>query len=424
MFASVVALFLTLPPTISFDVDWAAFRGNGDSSRVEFFYGVGYNQLQYYQADSLLVAPFTVSFDLTGLDQKFHQSGIVRKRATLHSQKEGLTAQRTFVDGFSITAPPGRYVFQLTVAESARSGTVQDTIVVPDFRNGLVLSSLQTGARVITDSARASFVVVPNPGRRFGTSGLQQVYLFFEGYNLAPDTGQYQVTCALVRTAEGNPDTVLVTAPTVRRKTGTSATVLLKIPLDSVAPGNYRLTARLTDQTSGKTGRTEKTIVVGPVAPAEPIPYRLELTDLTRKYYREIQYLATPAELAEFRALPDSGKEVFLAKFWGRRDLNEFCRRMETVQARFGTGRTSGVKTDRGRIYLKYGEPEEVEQKIIEVNTKPREYWHYYKLGLVFVFIDLRGTGDFRLAWTNAPDEPKTGLELYLTPEEQNEFHE
>jgi hypothetical protein len=81
-----------------------------------------------------------------------------------------------------------------------------------------------------------------------------------------------------------------------------------------------------------------------------------------------------------------------------------------------------GFNTDRGRVYVKYGEPDAIEQKVIEAETRPREYWHYYNTGYIFVFIDLSGDANYRLAWTNAKGEPKTGYESYLTVEEQDQF--
>jgi hypothetical protein len=68
---------------------------------------------------------------------------------------------------------------------------------------------------------------------------------------------------------------------------------------------------------------------------------------------------------------------------------------------------------------VKYGEPDAVEQRVHDVESKPREYWQYYRLGYRFIFIDLRGEGDYRLAFADSPDERGTGLEQYLTPEEQ-----
>jgi GWxTD domain-containing protein len=141
-----------------------------------------------------------------------------------------------------------------------------------------------------------------------------------------------------------------------------------------------------------------------------------------RKYYDQIQYLTTPKQLAYYKALSETGKDAYLAKFWSVRNLGEFSRRMETADVKYHLPKVAGHNTDRGRIYVKYGEPDAIEQKVIETETRPREYWHYYNTGYAFVFIDIRGDGNYRLAWTNAKEEPKTGFESYLTVEEQDQF--
>ena len=64
-----------------------------------------------------------------------------------------------------------------------------------------------------------------------------------------------------------------------------------------------------------------------------------------------------------------------------------------------------GHDVDRGRIYIKYGEPDEVERNIISVEiSRPYEFWQYYN-GYQFIFIDIRGTNEYTLVWTNASDE-------------------
>jgi len=146
------------------------------------------------------------------------------------------------------------------------------------------------------------------------------------------------------------------------------------------------------------------------------------LSDQERMYYRDIQYIATPREVAYYNSLSESGKDVWLASFWSKHNLTEFARRLETAENRFRRQRTPGVRTDRGRIYVKYGEPDAIEQKVIETQIRPREYWHYYSSGYVYVFVDIRGDGNYRLAYTNNKDEPPTGFESYLTPEEQEQW--
>ena len=50
-----------------------------------------------------------------------------------------------------------------------------------------------------------------------------------------------------------------------------------------------------------------------------------------------------------------------------------------------------GRDTDQGRIYLKYGEPDEVETHMMIEHAKPHEHWRYYQTGYHFIFVDVRG---------------------------------
>ena len=58
-----------------------------------------------------------------------------------------------------------------------------------------------------------------------------------------------------------------------------------------------------------------------------------------------------------------------------------------------------GWKTDRGRVYVLYAEPDEVQRFPSSENAKPYEKWNYNQIesGVLFVFIDLTGYGDYTL---------------------------
>ena len=424
-----MALLVALTGAIDFSVDWSAFRAGADSSRVEFFYGIPYDQLLYTQtADSGLVAEFSVRLQLAGLDNSFRQEGTILKRARIRTFQEAFAAQRNFVDGVSVTAPPGRYRFAIAIAETSSSGqtegTREDTIVLKGFNDGLALSSLQVGSTALTDTATGSVSVVPNPTHRFPDKGLEALYVYYEGYNLSPDSGTYRVRAAIVGNRAGKPDTLVKTPPISKPKQGTSVAYALGVSVAGVEPGTYVFGLELTDLATKQSVAATRDFVLGSVVP-EAAALGLvpdSLTQLERKYYDQIQFLATPNQLAYYKALSETGKMAYLAKFWGVRNLKEFSRRMETAAGRFREPKVAGYNTDRGRIYVKYGEPDAVEQKVIETETRPREYWRHYASGYAFVFIDIRGDGNYRLAWTNAKEEPKTGFESYLTIEEQDQF--
>ena len=424
-----LALLLALTGALDFSADWLAFRATGDSTRVEFFYAIPFEQLLYTQtADSGLVAEFSVRLEFAGLDNSFRQEGTVLKRARIRSFQEAFAAQRNLVDGFSVTAPPGKYRFSIAVAETSSSGQSEgareDTIALNGFNAGLALSSLQVGSTILTDTATGAVSVIPNPTHRFLDKGLEALYVYYEGYNLSPDSDSYRARAVITRDRGGKLDTVVATQPLSRPKNGTSVAYAMGVSAAGVEPGAYTLGLELTDVATKRSVTASRDFTIGSNAPdaATALPGLDSLSPLELKYYDQIQYLATPNQLAYYKALSESGKMAYLAKFWGVRNLKEFGRRMETAAGRFRMFKVAGYNTDRGRIYVKYGEPDAVDQKVIETETRPREYWHFYNTGNVFVFIDIRGDGNYRLAWTNAKDESKTGFESYLTIEEQDEF--
>ena len=57
-----------------------------------------------------------------------------------------------------------------------------------------------------------------------------------------------------------------------------------------------------------------------------------------------------------------------------------------------------GWRTDRGRIHIIYGPPDEIESRGMEVDQDPAEIWYYTSSGRTFVFIDHTGFGDYILA--------------------------
>ena len=419
-----LALLLVLTGALDFSVDWLAFGAGVDSSRVEFFYAIPYDQLLYTQTDSGLSAEFSVRLELAGLDNSFRQEGTVFKRARIRSFQGAFEAQRSFLDGFSVTVPPGTYQYRIVVAETSSAGqtagTREDTLRLGGFNAGLALSSLQIGST--TDSVTGA--VIPNPALRFSDKGLEALYVYYEGYNLHPQGTVYQVRAAIIRNRGGKPDTVVATQPLSRPKQGTNVAYAMGVSTAGVEPGAYTLGLELTDVEAKRSVTASRDFVIGSAAPeaAALSPSLDSLNPLERKYYDQIQYLATPNQVAYYKALSDPGKLAYLAKFWGVRNLREFSRRMETADARYRQRNLAGYNTDRGRIYVKYGEPDAVEQKVIETETRPREYWSFYNTGQVFIFIDIRGDGNYRLAWTNAKDEMKTGLESYLTDEEKERF--
>lgn len=152
-----------------------------------------------------------------------------------------------------------------------------------------------------------------------------------------------------------------------------------------------------------------------------------ELERYFKKWLEEdVVYLMTDEERAVFQKLkvPEE-KEQFIEQFWRRRDptpetlTNEFkeehYRRVAYANDAFRSG-VPGWKTDRGRIYIKFGPPDEIERHPAggpyvrpshegggTTSTFPFEVWSYRHLegvgeSVEIEFVDPTQSGEYRLA--------------------------
>jgi GWxTD domain-containing protein len=128
----------------------------------------------------------------------------------------------------------------------------------------------------------------------------------------------------------------------------------------------------------------------------------------TRWLEEDVAYIITPEEKRAFLALETmEERERFIEEFWRRRDPNpgtseneyraEHYSRIAYANQNFAFTERAGWQTDRGRIYIMYGKPDEVQ------TGASQETWIYNVLpgggrNIRIEFIDRTGTGDFRLS--------------------------
>ncbi|HWC97694.1 MAG TPA: GWxTD domain-containing protein [Candidatus Sulfopaludibacter sp.] len=138
-----------------------------------------------------------------------------------------------------------------------------------------------------------------------------------------------------------------------------------------------------------------------------------ELETPYRKWLNEdVAYIITDEERAAFKRLEtDAERENFIQQFWTRRDPtpgtveNEFkqehYRRIAYTNARFAST-VAGWKTDRGRIYISYGPPDEIEDHPATSTTAAYQQWRYkfiegVGVNVIVEFIDPAQTNEYRM---------------------------
>lgn len=103
-----------------------------------------------------------------------------------------------------------------------------------------------------------------------------------------------------------------------------------------------------------------------------------------------------------------SGSDIEeLFNYWNKQDptpetkfnelMNEFYTRVDYCEKNFKSlSGNGGIKSDRGKTYIKFGPPDSIERDT-DNDDKVVESWSYKKSQRKFVFVDSEGTGKFTL---------------------------
>jgi GWxTD domain-containing protein len=121
----------------------------------------------------------------------------------------------------------------------------------------------------------------------------------------------------------------------------------------------------------------------------------------------QMRYILPGDSLDRYIEAPLEQQQRFFASYWAQRDPNpntkvnelmeEYFSRINYAEREFSNFSSRGWLSDRGRILIKFGHPDDIERHPFELNTQPFEIWRYYTLRRVFVFSDESGFGDYRL---------------------------
>lgn len=168
-----------------------------------------------------------------------------------------------------------------------------------------------------------------------------------------------------------------------------------------------------------------------PAPDEKPRKVRQEPKTAYKNWIAHVDPILTQSERDAWSKLAtDEEREKFIETIWYTRDPDpdteenefkeEFYERVAYANEHFSSGKP-GRLTDRGRIYIKFGKPDQIESHPAggsyerpsyegggSTSTYPFEKWFYRNLpkagsGIELEFVDPTGTGEYRLA--RNPDE-------------------
>lgn len=432
-FTFLVSITITFSYTVAqdagFDFDYAQFAYDSTSNYVEIYYVFDQGKLSIVnkEGENLVEAVLSIQItDSTTSDTLVNNQWFIR-----HPVESLETISQSLVGVVSFILPKGTLeciIKGTDLNKDSNSRTITEFIrVKPLINSSASISDIQLASKMIQGSENKNSVfykntyeVIPIPNLVFG--GNQPALFFYsEIYNLS-DPNFTQDTLKLneiIFNSRGK--VVLEKNKFISKKNNTRVEVgsfiLSKLPTDT-----YTLAISLID-TSKNIGVTssKRFFVYNPEVvdtdtafhEAKPVLSSTfgtmseeELDDI----FDKSKYIATSQEIDKYKKLTGvEGKREFLFNFWNGRDKDpstkeneyfyDYLQRVESANTRFGSMQKAGWKTDRGRVFIIYGEPSEIERYPNQIESRPYEIWYYNELegGVYFVFADLTGFSEYTL---------------------------
>jgi GWxTD domain-containing protein len=125
------------------------------------------------------------------------------------------------------------------------------------------------------------------------------------------------------------------------------------------------------------------------------------------KALEQMRYLLEADSVGWALKQPYEIKKAYFDRFWNGMDPNketqknelmdEYYLRVNFANQNYSTLSIDGWLTDRGRIFIKFGQPDDIERHPFEIDSVPYEIWRYYSVRKIFVFVDRTGFGDYYL---------------------------
>lgn len=427
VFLSLLPIFLSAQfQFLPLKGDYTSYFSTDTTAYVEIYISVYQGNLQYNKIDS---TTFKSSFQTMAKiyqDDKLINT-FAHNYENTNRDTSRLAQYNQLIDIYKTELPYGEYTVNLKITDknSSLSGEYLLDLKTIKPKESIFFSDIELSSSITRENDNSIYMknnlkVVPNPSNTFDILH-PMLYYYVEIHNLPfsiTEPNYYEFTYWVT-----NEDGDTLKAAPLKKKQVRSISMAEVGGLNIMAlpKAIYFLNISARNLKDNQIIQSRKRFFVYKPETKQDRESAGQLPEIT-SYYHEMteeelqdefaraRYIANRQENNIFENLENAqAMRKFLTAFWKTRDEQsgsgygvyraQYLARAAYSDEHFGYMGKKGWKSDRGRVYLVYGEPEEYERYPNEMGTLPYVIWQYYQLegGAQFIFADLVGFGEYQL---------------------------
>lgn len=361
--------------------------------------------IKFAAVDSVLQAKIAVSTIVTS---KPSGDTVYTNLFALESPRMRDSIVEDFFDNIRIPLQPGEYIAHVSITDlNGRDKTLDGQIEVSisdkftkvSTSDILIAEVASPNSNIESPFHKSGYEILPRISN-FYSQSMSNIPYYIELYNthLIQDssfglrqqivsTQTNQVMPGFSRFTKIKPNPVVP--------------ILRNIDISKLPSGSYHLTLEIIDRNSKTLGETADYFFerINDIEVAENVDeiildpaFQASLTDDSLSYYlASLIPIARPAEVKSImRTLKAKSPDLcrkHIQQFWIQTSganasaqwLN-YKKNVILVQQNYGNNFQDGFETDRGRVFLQYGQPNTITVRETSPSEYPYEIWHYYKI--------------------------------------------
>ena len=427
---------------VKIEVDYAIFHHDNTQSLAEIYYAIPMAELKFIENESNNLHAQAM-IQLTVKKENNYFSDYSWKLEKTIKDTSELIDSGQMVDVLRYLMKPGLYEFSFYIEDlndstNTYAKAIQAKIeIYPEIDIGL--SDIQFASSIKQAKMdknnvfwKSGLEIVPNPGAIYGAR-TPVLFYYLESYNLKrllkSDTYKNK---AYITTPNG--EVIEKINPRVQQKKVLNSSIEVgTLNVASLPSGVYNFNFEVYDiEDSLRRSASKKfyvynpSVVVDSESEIEDIEQAFTESEFSEMNEKELdnefemtRYFTTSEQGDFYKKLDNAeAKRRFLFEIWKKADptpmtrINEFQlqykKRIEEANEEYRSYTRKGWKTDRGRVYILYGSPTDIERFPNNPTSFAHEIWHYDNIegSVIFVFVDLQEFGEYIQIHSTKRGEP------------------